>query len=188
MPETATALLKQNLRGAVLSRLKALPAETRTRYSADLRNRLAPLLAGKTPLNICLFAPLAHEVDLIPLLQDHPQHRYHFPLCLPGRKLAFHLVRNPSEDFEPGVLGILAPKPSLPLLDPESVDLIIVPGVAFTKDGKRLGYGGGYYDRYLPLCRQARIVSTAFPEQMQEAVPHDIHDCTIPLILTADKG
>lgn len=187
MPETSTALLKQKLRGAVLSRLKALPDETRARYSADLRTRLAPLLSGDTPLNICLFAPLAHEVDLMPLLKDHPQHRYHFPLCLPGRKLAFHLVRNPVEDLEPGVLGILAPKPALPLLAPEAADLIIVPGVAFTKDGNRLGYGGGYYDRYLPLCRQANLVSTAFPEQMLDTLPHDIHDCTIPLILTAGK-
>lgn len=187
MPETSTALLKQELRRAVLSRLKALPAETRARYSANIRNRLAPLLSGETPLNICLFAPLAHEVDLMPLLQDHPQHRYHFPLCLPKRKLAFHLVREPSENLVPGILGILAPKPSLPLLPPESADLVIVPGVAFTQDGKRLGYGGGYYDRYLPLCRQARFISAAFPEQIQETVPHDIHDFTIPLILTAEK-
>ncbi len=188
MSDPGTALLKQKLRGAVLARLKALPADVRTRYSGDLRNRLAPILSGTEPMNICLFAPMAHEVDLMPLLQNHPQHRYHFPLCLPGRKLAFHLVREPSEDLVPGILGILAPKPSLPLLPPEAADLIIVPGVAFTKDGKRLGYGGGYYDRYLPLCRQARLVSTAFPEQMQDALPHDIHDCTIPLILTADKG
>jgi 5-formyltetrahydrofolate cyclo-ligase len=63
--------------------------------------------------------------------------------------------------------------------------LVIVPGVGFTADGQRLGYGGGFYDRYLPRCPQARIVAAAFPEQICRALPTEAHDLSIPHVIIA---
>ena len=126
-----------------------------------------------------------HEVDLLPLLREHPQHAYAFPRCLPGRQLAFHVVREPARELVPGALGILAPLPHLPLMPPEDIDLMLVPGVAFSTDGARLGYGGGYYDRFIPMCVNARLIALAFAEQLVPigSIPTEPHDVRVGQII-----
>lgn len=173
---------KHAVRQEALIRLKAVAPEQRETHSARLRNLLRPWLSSGKVLSIGLYAPLPHEVNLIPLLKEYPQHRYYFPRCLAGRKLAFHRVTNPEEDLKEGAYGIKAPQRSLPAILPEEIDLLLVPGVAFTKEGKRLGYGGGYYDRFIPLCRQAQILAPAFPEQILPSLPTEEHDLTVPVI------
>ena len=176
-------ITKQELRRDVLQRLKeaahADPAQLR---SAALRKLLEPELAG-SGRNIAIYAPLPHEVNLLPLLQQYPQHHFLFPRCLPERKLAFHEIRDAEKDLEPGAMGILAPARHTRLLAPDDIDLLVVPGVAFTRTGKRLGYGGGYYDRFIPLCTKARIAALAFAEQMVDNLPTEPHDLIIPEII-----
>ncbi|MBR1981507.1 MAG: 5-formyltetrahydrofolate cyclo-ligase [Akkermansia sp.] len=174
---------KKQLRHQVLQRLKsAAAADTAQLRSFQLRARLAEHLHGET-LNIAIYAPLPHEVDLMPLLSDFPQHRYAFPRCGRMGAMQFHHVQNPAEELEPGAMGILAPKAGLPVVGPEEIDLLIVPGVAFAASGQRLGYGGGYYDRYIPGCTRARVLALAFAEQMEPAIPTEPHDLTIPEII-----
>ncbi len=179
---------KKHLRGNVLRLLRAMSPAQREADSAALRARLSPLLASSAsrlgrPLCIALYAPLPHEVNLLPLLREHPQHRYAFPRCLPGRELAFHEVSSPSRELEAGAHGILAPRATLPRVAPDELDILLVPGVAFTPEGDRLGYGGGYYDRLIPRCPQAHVLSLAFSEQMVESLPTEAHDKRIPLII-----
>lgn len=175
---------KQLLRREVLQRLKAAasadPAQLR---SAQLRQKLAPLLEGNGK-RVAIYAPLPHEVNLLPLLQEYPQHRYVFPLCLPEHQLRFHQICNPGQDMEPGAMGIPAPAAHTPAVEPEEIDLLIVPGVAFTRAGERLGYGGGYYDRYMPRCTRAQIIALAFDEQLVDTLPTESHDLRIPTIIT----
>lgn len=71
------------------------------------------------------------------------------------------------------------------------LDLLIVPGVAFTKDGLRLGHGGGYYDRYQNKLREIQevppaTIAVAFKEQVVDEVPTEDTDVTIDLVLYAD--
>ena len=175
---------KQQLRREVLQRLKAAaaadPAQLR---SAELRRQLSPLLDGDSKC-VAIYAPLPHEVNLLPLMQEYPQHRYVFPLCLPEHKLRFHVVKSIAEDMEPGAMGIPAPAPHTDDVAPEEIDLLIVPGVAFTRDGNRMGYGGGYYDRFIPLCTNAQIVALAFQEQLIDTIPTEEHDLPIPELIT----
>ena len=98
--------------------------------------------------------------------------------------MSFHLVRDPESELKSAAMGIPAPTADLPEIPPEELDLIIVPGVGFTTDGDRLGYGGGYYDRYLPRCTRAQVLALAFPEQIENTLPTDKHDFAIPRILT----
>lgn len=172
---------KQELRQAVLAKLRKMSPEQVAEYSARLRRLLSPLLQGQMQ-HIALYAPLPHEVNLLPLLEEYPQHRYYFPRCLPGRRLSFHRVQHAEQDFIPGAMGIPAPAEHLPGIQAQELQLIIVPGVAFTRTGKRLGYGGGFYDRYLPQCTQARIVALAMPEQMVPELPTETHDLSIPTL------
>ena len=168
----------------MLERLRALSEEYVAAQSAKLRAQLLPLLSGKT--HICLYAPLPHEVNLLPLLDELPHLHFYFPRCLPGRQLSFHRVHTPATQLEPGAHGILAPLPQLPTLAPEAAELIIVPGVAFTATGKRLGYGGGYYDRFLPRCPHAHSLALALPEQILPDLPTDPHDCRVQTLFIYD--
>ena len=175
---------KQELRRGMLQTLKAAAANDPTgRRSAALRRLLAPLLCTPKPLSVAIYAALPHEVDLLPLLDEYPQHRFCFPRCGTAHRMDFHRVTHPATQLAPAALGIPAPTAELPVIPPQELDIVIVPGVAFTESGARLGYGGGYYDRYLPLCTRARLVAAAFAEQMLPHVPTDEHDVAIPHII-----
>lgn len=90
--------------------------------------------------------------------------------------------RNPLQRFTPEELEQLG----FHHVDPHEIDAIIVPMTAFDSHGNRLGYGGGNYDRYLPLLREdTAIIGAAFNEQKVEAVPTDPHDLPLPLIVQA---
>lgn len=73
-----------------------------------------------------------------------------------------------------------------PIVPAETLDMIVVPLVAFDRAGTRLGYGGGCYDRYLPMLSPAcQIVGIAFDEQRVDHVPTDAHDLPLPHIVSA---
>ncbi len=174
---------KKQLRRVVLQRLKVAAASDQAQLrSFELRCRMAPLLQGKSGC-IAVYAPLPHEVNLLPLIDEYPGWCFAFPRCLPHGQMVFHQVTHPEADLEPAAMGILAPRADLRLIQPEEIDILIVPGVAFTHTGQRLGYGGGYYDRYMPRCTHARILALAFAEQMEPHIPTEHHDLLIPEII-----
>ena len=73
-----------------------------------------------------------------------------------------------------------------PIVPAETLDMIVVPLVAFDRTGARLGYGGGCYDRYLPTLSPAcQVVGIAFDEQRIDHVPTDAHDLPLPNIISA---
>jgi 5-formyltetrahydrofolate cyclo-ligase len=77
------------------------------------------------------------------------------------------------------------PAPAGPPLDPAAVDVAIVPGLAFTADGRRLGQGGGFYDRFLPLLRSDCLtIGIGFAEQLVDDIPTDAHDRILDLVIT----
>lgn len=101
--------------------------------------------------------------------------------------LDLHEVKDPVRELEAGTWGIREPKPDLcPRVEPEAVDLALVPGVAFDPRGGRLGYGGGYYDRLLARCSGTRslLVAGAFELQVVDKVPLEEHDVRMDLLVT----
>ena len=177
-------LLKKTLRREALVRLKeAAKADPAQLRSAALRQKVAPMLQDP-PKTVAIYAPLPHEVNLLPLLQEHPLHRFVFPLCLPEHRLEFRIVQDIACDMQPGAMNIPEPAPHTIAVEPGDIDLLIVPGVAFTRQGHRMGYGGGYYDRFIPLCTNARIVALAFREQLYDQLPVEPHDLRIPELIT----
>jgi len=106
------------------------------------------------------------------------------------RALELYEVREPARDLEPGVWGILEPKPDrCARVEPDVVDVILVPGLAFDAQCRRLGYGGGFYDRLLgglttrPPLRPP-LIAGAFEAQMVGAVPAGAHDVPMDIVVT----
>lgn len=89
-------------------------------------------------------------------------------------------------DITYGIMGIREPIESRSIRIPnESFDAIIVPGVAFDKRGNRLGYGGGYYDRFIgELTRDILLVGVAFDEQLVDELPVEEYDKQVHLVVT----
>jgi len=97
-------------------------------------------------------------------------------------------VRNIEQDLIPGKLGILEPKSHLQPISESCIDLIIVPGLLFDIGGYRIGYGKGYYDRYLSTMKKisphCKTIGLAYQNQVVQQLPRGEHDKPVMLIIT----
>lgn len=98
-------------------------------------------------------------------------------------------IRNPENDLEKGHFGILEPVKEIHCeVSPWEIDLVVVPGVAFSRDRHRIGYGAGYYDRFLQQVRESCLkVGIAFECQMVDSIPVEAHDIPLDLIITEER-
>lgn len=110
-------------------------------------------------------------------------------LCVPRvvdkKRMEAVPIKNLSEDLEPGFFNILEPKSHLSPVPKEKIDLVIVPGLLFDRDGYRIGYGGGYYDMYLKnLTRGCKTIGLAFNNQIAQKLPRAEYDIKVMIIIT----
>lgn len=135
------------------------------------------------------YLPVRAEFDPLPILRY--VHSRGCPTCLPvvlgrGRPLVFRRWA-PGEPLEDGTFGIAVPPPEADMLEP---DVLLVPLLAFDDEGYRLGYGGGFYDRTLALCRahtpETLAVGVAFAGQRVDRVPRSAEDQRLDWIITEE--
>ena len=97
-------------------------------------------------------------------------------------------VPDSDEAWENGKFGIRSPKENRSkLINPEDIDLVIVPCVAFDEGLRRLGHGAGYYDRYLPMCTKAKFVCVAFEAQKLDNIVVNQYDTPMDCVVTEEK-
>ncbi len=136
-----------------------------------------PLMQARTVL---AYLPFRNEIDVRPLFAERPDIRWVVPR-VDGRRLALH-------PYHPDRLvlhryGMWEPSADLPLVAPAEVELVLVPGIAFDRRGYRLGFGGGYYDRFLPIC-PARRVGIAYEFSVLDELPTEEHDQRVQWVIT----
>ena len=71
-------------------------------------------------------------------------------------------------------------------MEPEKIDVVIVPGIAFDRNGHRIGFGCGYYDDFLKRARQAKKIALAYDFQIVDFIPAETHDVRVDVIVTPD--
>jgi 5-formyltetrahydrofolate cyclo-ligase len=104
------------------------------------------------------------------------------------RMLRAYRIADAGRDIEPGYRGIPEPRVGCPAIALDRIDWVLVPGVAFDTAGRRLGYGGGYYDRLLPFVSPtAARVAGAFDMQIVDAVPTAAHDLGVDVVVTEQR-
>jgi 5-formyltetrahydrofolate cyclo-ligase len=187
---TATADVKKTIRRRVLAARDALPDDERRRKSKTIVERalLLPEIANATTL--MAFASFGSEVDTGELIATAVATGkiVYLPRVLAPRLMTAVRVADPAQDLEPGTWGIPEPRDVLPQADPQALDAVVVPGVVFDVDGARYGYGGGFYDSYLPLTRSGvPRLSLAFDLQVVEELPLAPHDLTVDVIVTETR-
>lgn len=109
------------------------------------------------------------------------------PKVLEPGKMEFYRIFDRGQDLEPGAFGIPEPKSTLPIVRPGDKTLFLIPGTAYDKAGNRMGYGGGFYDRYRAVHRPGVAVGTGYSFQVLEEIPTGPYDLPVEMLLT-EKG
>ena len=167
--------MKASIRKSVLKKMKDLEPEIKRVADQSLIQRLRSLPAYQEASIMATYLSFLHEVDtsfLIDAAQADGK-QVVIPKTYPKGRMEF--VAYDPQKLKQTAFGLLEPEEGSQAIDQSDIDLIHVPGVAFQKDGYRLGYGGGYYDRYLADFDGA-TVSTIYACQEVDFLPapHDI--------------
>ena len=182
---------KRAMRTRIITARDALARQARETATAAIAARVADLPSFRQARCALLALPFRSEWDTRVLfaaaLADAKT------VALPrvngvSRMLDLHAVRDAVRDTAPGYRGIPEPDPQSPRVAIEDVDWVLIPGVAFDLEGRRLGYGGGFYDRLLALVRK-RVprVAGAFDLQVVDEVPAAPHDLVVDVIATETR-
>ncbi len=170
---------KSTLRLHLRRLLADLAEEAKNEASRRLCYQIASSDVFRQARVIALFHPTSNEPNLLPLLQQ-PDKQFLFPLCHPDRTLTWHETPSPNE-WKRSRFGIMEPDPTLnPALSSPAPDLVLVPALAYTPGGDRLGHGAGYYDRFLAaLSASTTTFGVCFTCQIQTSLPVESHDVRV---------
>lgn len=178
---------KKEIRAEVKKRRREADEETLHEKSLQILERFRQLSAYKDASLLLAYVDAKREVETRLLMR-----------CAwdDGKKVAaprvdgdgimhFYYLRS-LKDLEPGAFGIMEPRADCRICEPEE-GLLLMPGVAFDEQGHRVGYGGGYYDRYLEKHPHLIHIALAFEFQIFPEVPSEKHDICPDLIVTENR-
>jgi 5-formyltetrahydrofolate cyclo-ligase len=184
--------MKKEFRKKVISDRKNQSNEFIIKNSSIITEKLLSLDFIKNAKNIMLYLDFNNEVqtdEMINKLMSLKKNVY-APITLKeDRKLIPSQIIDLQSSIKIGAYGIREPKEDCcPKIDVQDIDVVIVPAVAYDKDCYRLGYGGGFYDRFLNELRDDAVtVGIAFDLQIFDSVPKEDHDAQLNYIITQSQ-
>ena len=189
MSDISSQQAKAALREQIRAELKKFTAPERAAASLQAGTLLEQQDVWRNAQSILFYAPLAGEPDLWHLLDDS---------LAAGKTVALPrfvteqnaycaaVIRDVTADMQPGQFGVREPRPGCSDIPLNRLDLMLVPGVAFDMDGRRLGRGKGFYDRLLAAFA-GTACGVAFDQQIVARVPSEPHDAHLNCILTPTR-
>jgi 5-formyltetrahydrofolate cyclo-ligase len=182
---------KRALRDSMMASRDAIDAEVRAEASRRIAARIELLDTYRRAAVVLLTLPFRSEWNAA-LVAQHALadgKTVAMPRVDPATRMLRPLrIRNLGVDVEAGYHGIPEPRDHCGAVAAETIEWVLVPGVAYDAAGRRLGYGGGYYDRLLPLLRAgAPRVAGAFEAQLVAEVPAAPHDVGVDCIVTEQR-
>ena len=139
----------------------------------------------KRARTVLFYYPIKNEVDLLPLILECIGDKI---LCLPRAEDKHgHMTARVVEDIsilEEDCHKVLSPPEGANRVAPSEIDFVAVPLAAYDDKINRIGYGGGYYDRYLPMCNNAYKCGVAYSFQRVSDIKHDAHDVKLDAVVT----
>ena len=178
--------MKSRIRQSMLQQRLNLSIEQKKAWDASLMQQLLHLEIFQQAQTIGLFHPIKNEPDLLSITNLFPNKHFLLPV-VDGASMTYHTYK--FQDYlaplQKSELTILEPKQGKPFLQP--LDLIIVPGLAFTISGQRLGFGKGYFDQYLKQFRPKHTLGVLYPFQLLPSIPSEEHDQAVDQILIANE-
>ena len=174
--------MKAELRKKILQEMKALSQEQKQAMDRVLTERFLQHPFYQEVKTIATYLSFPHEFQTQELIKRMLKDgkKVLIPKTYPKGRMEF-VVYDPQQLAKTS-FGLLEPQGDLEVVEPSQIDLIHVPGLAFTREGYRIGYGGGYYDRYLEHFA-GHTMSTIYPCQVQEFNSEN-HDIPVQEVLT----
>jgi 5-formyltetrahydrofolate cyclo-ligase len=184
-------IMKQAIRQKTREARSALPANLRAEKSAIILEKLKSTQAFQEAKSLLLYVSNKEEVDTHDLVRKATasSKKIYVPKVSPQEDGPPRLIICPIvswDQLKPGNFGILEPCEVLDPANPEEIDLILVPGIAFDIHGNRIGYGRGFYDSLLAGTRGTKI-GLAFTEQIVDDIPAEEHDIALDIIITDEN-
>lgn len=182
--KTALRALMRNKRSALQSDLKKIA-------DREINSKLSLILSNLSePAVVAAYVPTPAEVDVLPFVQKCinsgaavavPRwNGFAYDLAVLSGVERSHL--------EVGPMGILQPPQTALKVSPSDIGLWIVPALSYTCSGRRLGYGGGWYDRMLSAADDRSVkIGVAYSFQVLAEIPHDEHDESVAFVVASDS-
>lgn len=179
---------KKELRRVFKEKRRALTEAERESFSRALCENITSLKAFVGAEEVLSFWPISDETDVRGLNKAALSlgKTLYLPRCIKGtREMEFYGIRS-EDDLEKGSFSIMEPKEGCPVFRPTDGKraVCIVPALAFDINGYRLGYGGGFYDRYLSRFDLYTVGAVYSPFLTEEALPRDGYDVSVDVIVT----
>lgn len=173
--------MKKILRNKTIAAMKELPQSVKAEADSQLTQRFTQLSAFQEVKTLATYLSMGHEFSTASLIQAALQDgkRVCVPRTYPQGRMEF--VEYDPDILEKTRFGLLEPNEQGKVVDKSEIDLIHVPGLVFQSKGYRIGYGGGYYDRYL-ADYTGKTVSTIYSIQQKEFQP-DVFDQAVQEVL-----
>ena len=178
--------MKAALRKQVLQEMKAISQTQKVAMDEALTEWLLQHPFYQEANTIATYLSFPHEFQTQELIEQALKDgkKVLIPKTYPKGRMDF-VVYHPQQLVKTS-FGLLEPKGELEVVDASQIDLIHVPGLAFTTEGYRIGYGGGYYDRYLKHFT-GHTLSTVYPCQIRDFIPED-HDIPVQEVLIDERN
>lgn len=181
---------KENLRRDINHKLEGLDPQERRQKSQEITKRLGELEAFKRSRCVLLYVSLQKEVDTHDIIDQclRTGKRVVVPRVDPSQGiLEIREITSWDHQLKKGAFGIMEPVVEKTReVDLKEIDCVVVPGVAFDREGWRLGHGQGYYDKLLSQMEPTtQRIGLAFDVQLVEHLPHDPHDMRVHTVLAA---
>ena len=178
--------MKAELRKQVLQEMKAISQEQKQAMDQALTDQFLKHPFYQEAKVIATYLSFPHEFQTQELIEQALKDgkKVLIPKTYPKGRMDF-VVYDPQQLVKTS-FGLLEPQGDLEVVDASQIDLIHVPGLAFTTEGYRIGYGGGYYDRYLKHF-PGHTLSTVYPCQIQDFIPEN-HDIPVQEVLIDERN
>lgn len=173
---------KKKIRKTALEKRLNHPPKNLSRFSTTIRKKLLLRKEFKKAKTIFFYIPIKNEVDILSVIKKSFKNKNVLVPKIEGEEMHAYKI-NSLDDLVMGKFQTPTAKENCEKVNPKEIDLILVPGIAFDKKGLRIGFGKGYYDRYLKKINAPKI-ALAYDFQIHENIPGEIHDERVDLIIT----
>ena len=178
--------MKNQLKASIIEKRYSLPKDEISEKSNKIKNNLFNLDSYKKSKAIMFFVSFNSEVNTHEMIKEALKSK----IVVVPKVFSHEIEPSVIIDFDnlipSGKFGILEPIEAMKIAY-KNIDLVLVPGIVFDKEGHRIGYGFGYYDKFLKKMPKAIKIGLAFDFQLIDKIPREMHDMPVDMVVTEER-
>ena len=178
--------MKAQIRDEMLKKRNSLQEEDRLNKSKKIKDNLFNLEEYRKAKNVMFFVSFGSEVYTHEMIKEALKNKTVIAPKVLNHQIEPSVIMDLDNLIPTGKFGILEPIEAMPIAY-KNIDLILVAGIAFDKEGYRLGYGLGYYDKFLAKLPKALKIGLCFDFQVVDKVPRESYDVPVDMVVTEER-